>query len=251
MFWLPNWLGERYSKLYAEFEEKPFEFRSAKVVLKVSDKVLLNVLSQLRKHGYLCVFGKEGRRKLYRLFSPDLVVLASQLGVKNFNALKQGAYSHLLLKLTLELLRRYPKNLISLVVFGSVARGTASAQSDVDVLTVIEGLKGSLASRVGELLKVEYGPRVSEEISWLSERGVLTHVSFHPHTPKEVMRFRMLFLDLVADGIPLFDRNGFFESLRARFRLLMERMGAERKFVDEDEWYWVMDPEAELGAIEI
>lgn len=251
MSWLPKWLGERYSKLYTEFEEKPFEFRSAEAVLKVSDKVLLNVLSQLRKHGYLCVFRRKGRRKLYRLFPPDLIIPASQLGAKNFNALKQGAYSHLLLKLTLELHRRYPKNLISLVVFGSVARGTASAQSDIDVLTVIDGLKGSLASRVGELLKVEYGRRVGREILWLSDRGILTHVSFHPYTPEEMRRFRMLFLDLVTDSIPLFDRNGFFESLRARFRLLMERMGAERKFLDEDEWYWVMDPEAELKGVEI
>jgi predicted nucleotidyltransferase len=251
MSWLPKWLGERYSKLYAEFKEEPFEFRTAGDVLEVADEVLLNVLSQLRKHGYLCVFRREGRRKFYRLFPPDLVILASQLGVKNFNTLKQGTYSHLLLKLTLELCRKYSGRLKSLVVFGSVARGTASAQSDVDVLTVIDGLKGSMASRVAELLEIEYGPRVGDELSWLSERGILTHVSFHPRMPEEMKQFQMLFLDVVADGIPLFDRDNFFESLRARFRMMLERMGAERRFADKDEWYWVMDPEAELGAVEI
>lgn len=249
MSWLPRWLGERYGKLYAKFGEELLGFAQAKAVLGETDKTLLNILSQLRKRDYLCVFGREDKHRIYRLFSPGTIVVASQLGVKN-PEIKQGRYSHLLVKLALELHGKYGEKLVSVVVFGSVARGTARADSDVDVLVVSEGFAGSLASRVGELLEVEHKTQVGDELRWLSRKGILAHISFHPYTPDEMKYFRMLFLDLVADGITLFDEGGFFESLRVRFRALLDRMNAERRFISRDKWFWVMNPEAQLGVVE-
>lgn len=248
MSWLPRWLGERYGKLYARFREELFDFVQAKAVLGETDETMLNLLSQLRKRDYLCAFGREKRRRIYRLFSPDTIVIASQLGVRN-PGIKQGRYSHLLVKLVLELHKKYREKLASVVVFGSVARGTARTDSDVDVLVVSEGFAGSLASRVGELLEVEYKTQVGDELRWLSGKGILAHISFHPYTPDEMRYFRMLFLDLVADGVALFDRGGLFESLRVKFRALLDRMNAERRFISRDRWFWVMDPEARLGVV--
>jgi len=250
MSWLPKWLGKRYGKLYAQFGEELFDFAQARVVLGTPDKTLLNILSQLRRHDHLCVFKRHNKRRIYRLFSPESVVLAFQLGVKNLGEIKQGAYSHLLMKLILELHKKYREKLASVVVFGSVARGTALAESDVDVLVVSNGFSGSLASRVGELLEVEHKTCVGDELRWLSGKGVRTHISFHPYTPDEMRYFRMLFLDIMADGIALLDAGKFFESLRAKFRVLLDRMGAERTFISKDKWFWVLNPEARLEAVE-
>ncbi len=68
MTWAPRWLGERYVKLYLEFEEEPFDFRAARTLLEVADEVLRNVLSQLHKLGYVSVFARQGRKKLSRLW---------------------------------------------------------------------------------------------------------------------------------------------------------------------------------------
>jgi len=249
--WLPAWLGKRYAKLYLHFGEEPFDFTSAQSLLDVPDELLLNVLSQLRRHGYLCVFSRHGRKKSYRLFPPEVAMLSSELGVRNLELVKQGAYAHLLLKLIVELGRKYQHRLLSIVVFGSVARGSAKSHSDVDVLAVIEGLGGTLASRMEELLAVEHGINVGDEIKWLSTHGIMTHVSFHPYSPEEMARFRMLFLDIVEDGVALLDRDRLFERLRVGFRSLLREMGAERKLLPDDRWYWVMNPEAELGAVKI
>ena len=250
MSWLPRWLGERYGKLYAQFGEGLFDFAQAKGTLGTSDKILLNVLSQLKRRDHLCVFGRDDKHRVYRLFSPELIVLAPQVGVKNIGGIKQGRYPHLLVKLVLELHKKYRENLASVVVFGSVARGTAQVESDVDTLVVSKGFNGSLASRIGELLEVEHKTFVADELRWLSGAGISTHISFHPYTPKEMGYFRMLFLDILADGIALFDREKFFESLRAKFKGLLDRLGAERNFISRDKWFWVMNPEAQLGEIE-
>lgn len=251
MAWLPAWLGKRYAKLYLHFGEEPFDFTSARSLLNVADELLLNVLSQLRRHGYLCVFSRQGRKRSYRLFPPELAMLSSELGVRNLELLKQGAYAHLLLKLIVELGLKYRHRLVSVVVFGSVARGSAKSHSDVDVLTVIEGLGGTLASRMEELLAVEHGIKVGDELKWLSAHGITTHVSFHPYAPEEMARLRMLFLDIVEDGVALLDRDHFFERLRAGFRSLLKEMGAKRRVLPDGGWYWAMNPEAELGAVRI
>ncbi len=249
--WLPAWLGNRYAKLYLQFGEEPFDFISAQSLLNISDKLLLNVLSRLRRDGYLCVFNRLGRKKYYRLFAPESAIPSSAIGVRNLESVKQGTYAHLLLKMIAELGVKYRDRLVSVVVFGSVARGSAKSHSDVDVLTVIEGLGGTLASRIEELLAVEHGTRVGDEIKWLYTHGIMTHISFHPYTCEEMARFRMLFLDIVEDGIALLDRDRFFERLRAGYRSLLREMGAKRRVLPDDRWYWVMNPEAELGTVRI
>jgi hypothetical protein len=50
--------------------------------------------------------------------------------------------------------------------------------------------------------------------------------------------FPSLFLDLCIDGIPLYDREGFFGTLRDRMRKIISSAGLSRKR-DNGEYHWV------------
>ena len=101
------------------------------------------------------------------------------------------------------------------VLFGSVARGDAREDSDIDLLVVAEGWPASLAERRRPLL-AEW-ERVRKErhlpvVAW----NLVTK------TPEEARHHSPLYLDLVEGGILIVDRRAVFrcvlDGLRARMR---------------------------------
>ena len=93
----------------------------------------------------------------------------------------------------------YGKNLISLVVFGSYARGTQNLNSDIDILII---LKKSKKSRRDRLL--EFIDNVKED-----------EVEINPiiKTIDEV-KITPLMYNIALEGKILFDRNDFFLNFR-------------------------------------
>ncbi|MEM2876344.1 MAG: nucleotidyltransferase domain-containing protein [Candidatus Bathyarchaeia archaeon] len=63
-------------------------------------------------------------------------------------------------------------------VYGSVARGDARFDSDVDVLIISEDLTGSLGSRIRKLYTIEEA--LQDELRWLRRHKVYTGLSFYP-----------------------------------------------------------------------
>jgi uncharacterized protein len=132
--------------------------------------------------------------------------------------------------------------LVSLVLFGSVARGDATPDSDVDVLVVATGFPRSLRDRRQEILDVWYQSPActrSPGVTW----GLVTK------SPEEASDHSPLYLDMVDDAVILFDREGFFarvlESMRARMRLL----GSRRVFLGDGSWYWDLKPDYRYGEV--
>lgn len=124
------------------------------------------------------------------------------------------------------LLRTYGARLRGLALFGSVARGEEGAQSDVDLLGVVEGLQGPPSERPDELrsLHADLGPLLARQWSALRE--------CHPPSvillsPSEVDAPRYLWLDLAEDAIVILDRDRQlsrrFEQVRHRLRDLHAR----------------------------
>jgi predicted nucleotidyltransferase len=132
--------------------------------------------------------------------------------------------------------------LVSLVLFGSVARGDAREDSDVDLLVVAHGYPHSLAERRRPLL--DDWARVRAEHDLLNvEWNLVTK------TPEEARHRSPLYLDMVEDAIILFDRDEFFASVLAGMRERMRELGSRRVYLPDKSWYWDLKPDFRFGEV--
>lgn len=240
MSWLPGWLGLSYAKLYGAYGDGLFAFEQAAMAVGCNHPKL--ILSLLRRKGWLIVFGREGRKRLYRLIPPELAVAA--FGSEASVVPKQGRYANLVACTMVVLGHHYGAALHSVATFGSIARGTATMSSDVDMLVVAD-FDGTVTARIDELVDLEYSGRIKQELDWLSSHGVRTHISWFPLTLGEATRFRPLYLDMVEDALIVYDRDSFLERVLSELRRRLNRQGARRIWLDEERWYWSL--ESEIG----
>lgn len=236
--WLPEWLGLAYGKLYHSYEGDLFTFDDA--AESVGERNPKLVVSLLRRKGWLIVFGREGRRRRYRLMEPRVALTALTLEASVIP--KQGRYAHLVASMLAELVRRYDPSLHSVAVFGSIARGTATLTSDLDVLVVAD-FNTQVTARIDKLVDLEYSGRIWEELAWLKSHGVHSHISWFPLTLNEAARFRPLYLDMAEDAMIVYDKNNFLKRIFDELRSRMKREGARRVWLDKERWIWSTKPE--------
>ena len=140
----------------------------------------------------------------------------------------------------------YGERLVSLVVFGSVGRGTPRPDSDVDLLIIARGLPDGRLRRVEEFSAVEDSLR--ESLRAWRERGVSTCLSPVFKTPKEARQGSPLFLDMVEDAKILYDQEGFFSILLGVLRERLAQLGARRIWRGEA-WLWDLKPDYLPGEV--
>lgn len=155
-------------------------------------------------------------------------------------------FEGLLKRLLEEVQRYYGERLVSLVVFGSVGRGTPRFDSDVDILLVADGLSPSRPQRLEEFENVERA--LEEDLKRLVKYGIHTTLSPVIKTREEVYKGSLLFLDMIEDGRVLYDRDSFFQSFLKDFARRLEALGAQRVRRGES-WYWVLKREYEKGEV--
>jgi predicted nucleotidyltransferase len=134
----------------------------------------------------------------------------------------------------------YGKRLVSLAVFGSVGRGTARPDSDVDLLLVVEGLSSRRLERVDEFSVIEHAMRDS-----LKDNVELSPIF---KTPEEIQQGSPLLLDMVEDVRVLFDRDNFLRNALTNLQARLESLGARRIWLG-NVWYWDLKPDYKVGEV--
>lgn len=121
--------------------------------------------------------------------------------------------------------------LIAVVLFGSRARGEASAESDWDMLLIAEGLPPTPFERHLFLKR-------------LLPHGCRGAVSFLAKTPEEFeSHLASIYLDIALDGQILYNSYGYARRRLAVIRSLIERAGLYReRTVAGDVWRWQEEP---------
>jgi len=239
--WLPAWLGELYSKLFLRFESNLFTFKDALEFLKDDENRLSVAFSRLHKNRVLLVFD-EKRPRRYRLIDPKGLILLASGTVRNMHRVPQERY----VKVLCDAFQVFSRSLrlTSLAVYGSVARGTARENSDIDLLIVSNDFSGSIGRRIEMLYRLEAG---LEELAWLRRNGIYTSFSFYPLTEEEAARKPLLFIDMTEDAVILYDKDQFLEKVLTEFKAELLRLGAKRVFVDKENWYWDLKPDYRFG----
>ncbi len=242
--WIPRWLGECYSRLFTRFRKETFTFQQAKELLLTNENRLAVAFSKLHSKRILLILD-QGRPRLYRILDPENFTLLASETVKNIEKIPQERY----VKLVCDCFRKATEtlNIESFAVYGSVARGTATPNSDIDILLVSDDLNGSLGSRIEKLYAIE--EMLRDELEWLGRKGIRTGLSFYPLKRCEAQKLPNLFLDLTEDAVILYDKSRFLERTLLELRMKLLNLGARRVFIDKERWYWDLKPDYKPGEI--
>jgi hypothetical protein len=140
----------------------------------------------------------------------------------------------------------YGDRLVSLVVFGSVARQTPRPDSDIDLMLVVDDLPDGRMPRVREFAKIEEA--VEPGLQSAKGGGVHTRLSPVFKSRDELEFGTPLLLDMVDDARILFDRNAVFAQRLERLRHRMKELGS-KKVRKGGGYYWVVKPGARPGDV--
>ncbi len=140
----------------------------------------------------------------------------------------------------------YGERLVTLAVFGSVARRSQRPDSDIDLLLICDPLPPGRMRRMEEFREIE--DRLQPILGSLEQEGISTSLSPILKTPAEVQRGGPIYLDLVEDARLLYDRDGFFRVFLDRLRDRLRKLGA-RRIWRGNAWYWDLKPDFKPGDV--
>ena len=105
------------------------------------------------------------------------------------------------------------------IVFGSVARGVQSKDSDADLLAVAESLHPKRNRRGGQIAQIKsMFPKIPLDVLLLTQEEVFSN--FRNHNP--------LFLDIAEEGIIILDKDDFLKDLISEAKTYIRTRGIKR-----------------------
>jgi predicted nucleotidyltransferase len=157
----------------------------------------------------------------------------------------QSEYREAVSKLVERSLDPLGDRLVAVVLYGSVAKGRARPDSDVDVLLVVRDLPAGVRARrqliAAALDESEAAVQRNLPDAWIS--AVLK-------TPAEVERGGPLFYDMTVPGEAeiLHDPSGFFRRFLEQLRARMAALGSQRRsYLGHS--YWDLKPDWKPGDV--
>ena len=160
--------------------------------------------------------------------------------------LPQIEYEPLLNDVVPLLKKQFGKNLLAAVVYGSVARGAARRDSDIDVCLIFRELPRSMYERTRYVLPVKEKLRKQESYRKLYSQGYYPELSLLEFTADEIQDTPEIFLDMVDQSVVLFD-DGTFENKMDELRERMKELGTQKVVREDGTYYWVLKSGAALG----
>ena len=137
---------------------------------------------------------------------------------------------------------------VSVVLYGSVARGTARPDSDVDVLLILQETPIEYWRRLQPLLPILRQLRKGSYWGRLEEQGMTPSLNLLVLSSEEAKENRLLYLDMVDDARILVDRGRFFQRKLDSLRKRLKELGA-KKVRRNGDWYWDLKPDLKPGEV--
>jgi len=157
-----------------------------------------------------------------------------------------GKYSDLLRDFVDLLKEAFKDNIVSAVLYGSVARGDARKDSDIDICLIFKTLPRSRYKRISLIFPVLQALREKESYRTLYSEGYLPEITPVLYTVEEIQDTKPIFLDMVEDGIILLD-DGTFKKKLENLKQRMKELGTHKVVLGNGDYYWVIKPGLRLG----
>lgn len=133
-------------------------------------------------------------------------------------------------------------HLISVVLYGSVARGEARPDSDVDLLLVLEDAPPVYYERLQPILPLLRQLRQQPEWKALRAKGIMPEVNVLILSRQEADQNRLLYLDMIEEARILVDRDNFFQNRLQQLQDRLRELNA-KKIQQGEGWYWDLKPD--------
>jgi predicted nucleotidyltransferase len=137
-------------------------------------------------------------------------------------------------------------NLVSIVLFGSVARGEATPHSDIDLFIVCENLPQGRMKR--RFLFEDIKNKLQNDLEKLWKQEIYTDFIELIYTKDEAKRFRFLYLNMLEDAIILYDKENFIKNLFNKLRYQLNILGTQCKTLGKIRYY-VLKPDLKIGEV--
>ena len=160
----------------------------------------------------------------------------------------QKEYQNLLTDFIQILRERFQDDIVSIVLFGSVARGNAKKESDIDLCLIIKNLPKSRFQRNRLLSSPLANLREMHSYEGLRMKGYFPDISPILYTPEEIQDTKPIFLDMVEDGEILLD-NGTFRDKLDDIKKSMSKLNSRKIMCGDGTWYWELKPGMKLGEV--
>jgi predicted nucleotidyltransferase len=234
MQWIPSWLALTYAKLAIAFGDSFFSTKDAAALTGLESKKLNLSVSRLASSGWL-VRVKRGE---YLALEPLSVLTA--LGKDWPSRLKDYPDGLVLVQVALnELVRTLGSRLVSVAVFGSLARMEWSGTSDVDLLVVADSMPGRYTERLKSVRRVFDACSSIRASQWTRTGREFHLLDIVLLTKEELDRPNQLFLlDLTKDAIVLYDKEDFLSRTLSELGRKLEEAGALRVSTPTGKAYW-------------
>lgn len=147
------------------------------------------------------------------------------------------------------LLDRLSEQIICIVLYGSVARGRARPESDIDLFVVAgetDQESSDVQNRIGKLdLDFWDGPESSE----LRARGYRANIETLVVSKARALRGLPIYLDMTLDAIVLHDPAKFFVQRIELARRQMAELRSYREWIGPEEYFWHLKADAKPGEV--
>ena len=156
-------------------------------------------------------------------------------------------YHELIDKLIEGIVKHYRNRLVSVAIFGSIAKDTFRPDSDIDILLVVVPLANGRIKRVREF-EARVEDRLTGEFKKLSAEGIHPVLSPIIKTPEEVSQGSPLFLDMTESVKIYYDKDEFLQRYLLSLTARLKRLGARKVFY-KGGYYWILKPDYQPGEI--
>jgi len=132
----------------------------------------------------------------------------------------------------------YKEDLLSIILFGSVARGKWNNESDIDLFIIFSN-KSSIRTTINnQLTKIISDYERKSKLKNSKGDRLFSTIQDISLLLKDLHTFRTIFYDIAMDGIILFDRNHLGDQFLRKIKKRIEEKGLKRVFIKENDYYW-------------
>ncbi|MDI6756101.1 MAG: nucleotidyltransferase domain-containing protein [Thermodesulfobacteriota bacterium] len=139
------------------------------------------------------------------------------------------------------------EKLISVVLYGSYARGQIDPESDIDLLVVAEGIPAPALERQIFLTRILNDAEASLRKMFRRE-SLFPYISTILKTPKEADCISRIYFDMTDEAKIFYDQGNFFQAVLRKVKKRLKELGAQKVQVGKM-WYWDLKPDYKPGDI--